>query len=549
MAGTDKSQGVLGGGPPTSSTHHHNPMHTTLQVISFSPKTCLELLKSGALSKQQIEFEYQYFKANIDSFEVTSKTRTVNEISKIKSLSDCFTKGLCVDVDKYVENLNEYSKLISFFSCRLNDAKSWLEELQTRTTLPSPTPSPSPSVELQEPVSFLNFDIKDYQVEDFRTLIYTTIGERKVCYFGNKPYQYSKVVHKPQEYPTSGVIRDITDKLMDNIPDFDIEKYSCLVTLYEDGSNYIPFHSDSELGIELCSNIYTVSIGSTREIHFCNTIGNVVPKSYLLPHGSVYCMSSESQLLWEHSIPKCGVKSPRVSLTFRHMAADPPPPVPSSPAVPPIQPPTAGFECAPNPNLNPVHRVLLLTDSIHASFNTRLLGDNVYSVRKINFNLVNTKMFEKEFEYSDMIVISCGVNDLSRNQYTASSLASEMRDQVHSWCTKYPDKQFIFNSILNVSRNVNGGHIINQNIDNFNKFVFEMSLNISNLWFLDTQFVILNRRLQGLNPHGNGVHISFSTARALRSVLQGCILNFFRDTHAEVWPLRPQFWQIRNRYY
>lgn len=198
-----------------------------------------------------------------------------------------------------------------------------------------------------------------------------------------------------------------------------------------------------------------------------------------------------------------------------------------------------------------MYRVLFLTDSVHASFNTKLLGNNVYCVRKINMLLTDTSTFEHEFKYSDIVVISCGVNDLSRNGYSASALASEMRDQVYSWCRRYPDKEFIFNSIFNISRNVQWSDLINQNIDSFNRFIFEVSLNIGNLWFLDTQCAIYERRLQGLNPHGNGVHITFSTARALGSVLQGCILNFFcagSGVPAEAWPLRPQFRRIRDQH-
>ena len=551
---TDKSliPGVLGGGPPTSSSHC-NPMHPSQQVMSFSPKTCLELLQSGALSKQQIDFEFNYFKTNIECFEVSGRTRTLNEVVKTKSLTDCFVKGMSVDIDKYVQNLNRYSDLTSLFSCRLNDAMSWLDEIRKLSETSSTTPAPSSSlsgVNLPEPVSFLDFDVKGAQVKDFRELNFKTVGSRKVCYFGDKPYQYSKQVHEPQDYPPTGALRDIVNKLSDNITDFDIKKFSCLVTLYEDGRDFIPFHADLEASIQPGSNIYTVSIGSVRELHFCNIVGPLCPKSYALPDGSVHCMTSESQIFWEHSIPQSSATAPRISLTFRHMSADPP--VSRRSVPPPINSPTAGFVKSPSPA--PARRVLFLTDSIHASFNTKILGNNIYCVKKINMTLRNTSSYEDEFGYSDIVVISCGVNDLSRSRYSASALASEMRDQVHSWCRKYPTKVFIFNSILNISRDVEWSNLINDNIYDFNRFMFEMSLNIDNLWFLDTQCAIYERRLQGINPHGNGIHITYSTARTLGSVLQGCILNFCgagsrERGYEEVWPLRPSFRRLGDQRY
>ena len=56
--------------------------------------------------------------------------------------------------------------------------------------------------------------------------------------------------------------------------DITLENYTCLCTLYKDGSVGIPMHSDSEPGsIMEDSQIYTVSIGATRNLRISNTVG------------------------------------------------------------------------------------------------------------------------------------------------------------------------------------------------------------------------------------------------------------------------------------
>ena len=65
------------------------------------------------------------------------------------------------------------------------------------------------------------------------------------------------------------------------------------MTLYEDGKSSIPPHSDNEQSILLESDIYTVSLGSTRSLIFQNIIGPVSKQSkHDLMHGSVHSMDS-----------------------------------------------------------------------------------------------------------------------------------------------------------------------------------------------------------------------------------------------------------------
>ena len=102
--------------------------------------------------------------------------------------------------------------------------------------------------------------------------------------------------------------------------DFSRDKYTCLVTLYPDGKSHIPPHSDNEAQIVADSQIYTISLGSSRTLTLQNQDGVVNETDVELVHGSLYSMSRESQATWKHSIrADSAVSEPRLSFTFRRL--------------------------------------------------------------------------------------------------------------------------------------------------------------------------------------------------------------------------------------
>lgn len=95
---------------------------------------------------------------------------------------------------------------------------------------------------------------------------------------------------------------------------------SMLINLYEDGTNIIPKHSDSEYIFGDNPTIAVLSIGATRTIRF-------TPKSHYkdgkimdfeLKSNSLLIMADETQKVYQHEILKDPtVTEPRYSLTFR----------------------------------------------------------------------------------------------------------------------------------------------------------------------------------------------------------------------------------------
>jgi alkylated DNA repair dioxygenase AlkB len=91
----------------------------------------------------------------------------------------------------------------------------------------------------------------------------------------------------------------------------------CLINKYENGSDYIGYHSDKEKDIVEGSVIASVSLGATRRFNI-KMIGGKIECALDLQHGSLLLMGGDTQKHYKHSLPKtakdCGV---RLNLTFR----------------------------------------------------------------------------------------------------------------------------------------------------------------------------------------------------------------------------------------
>lgn len=98
---------------------------------------------------------------------------------------------------------------------------------------------------------------------------------------------------------------------------------SCLLNLYEDGSQGMAWHHDDEKGLGQNSNIASLSFGAERRFDLRHKISRE-KTSINLEHGSLLVMAGKTQACWQHQLPKTTrVKQPRVNLTFRRMLDSP----------------------------------------------------------------------------------------------------------------------------------------------------------------------------------------------------------------------------------
>ena len=566
-----QTKAALGGGTPTSFVSDPLPgppdiagnvtrtdditkqLQTNLTDVTatgftFTAKTCLELLP--LLSPEQLDFEFNYRTTVLgQKFDNIRSMRKPSDQIKQSALIQSFSNVMSNDLPLFVNDCNIYQTLICDLSCSVDKAKAHIEELLSLRQQ-TPTDCKVPDTSLPEPVCFLNFNVGNYEINDIcKDVDFDRVGSRKVAHFGSVEYSYGRIKHPARDYPENPAhtINKIFDEIAGglNDPEFTRENYSCLVTLYDDGKANIKPHSDDELSILPNSSIYTLSIGEVRTLNFRNILGPVQQQSFNLPNGSIHVMTRDSQNFWEHSIPPvsrpCG---PRISLTFRRLIE----PQDTSPIFvpPPISKPTRPSPSTPTAK-QPVKRILLLTDSIISTFPTDIFPENLCCIKKLNFKLCDIEKYESEFVYTDYVIISSGVNDLSRYNHTAQSLIDEMRHKLKYFCEKYPNTNFIFNSLLYTSSKYEW---LNREIDIFNAAMFRLSLDVrsrsGNFWFFDSHHVIkcdVERRNYQVLDLRHGIHITDIAKRAVSSALRTCIVYVDRQdnrTHT-YWPLRPHF--------
>ena len=570
-------------GPPLGEVEplEGKPDSRQPRPYSFSPKTCLELLKKGVLTDSQLEFERCHLKALGHDIDIRLRISTSRAIV-VKALEDQLVSQICYE---YGLDAQKHVHLVNHFSCAVQRAAAELERLTTIAAAAAPpvTPAatPSPVIDTSEwkphttdphsdryspeqvPTATMDpsvCTVRGFDCVDFRDLSVDAVmdqlnidrpasnGSRTTAYYGKIAYSYGHMTHEPHPYPECDLFTKIFDRMSSVDPDFTRESYTCLVTLYQDGRSSIPPHSDNEAQIVPDSTIYTISVGAPRSLVLQNQVGVISETSVLIPHGSLYSMSRESQTSWKHSIAADeSVTTPRVSFTFRRLL--PLTELPPRPRAPPITHPD-NYQSPNAPPRGTHDRVLLLTDSILAGTPPQIFDrvDGHRCIKKMNKQLVDIFNFEPEFRFTSTVIISCGVNDMSCYGLRAHVLADLVTRRLLNTCRKHSGTTFIFNSVLHTRH-----RWLNEEIDNFNRMMFELSFHAPNLKFFDSHDVLLNNRLsrrtadviQSSDPRG--VHITHAARHLISDnlVLATDDMDCTRKKRALHPRLRRWSWPIR----
>ena len=470
---------------------------------TLSSRTCLAILDK--LDETQLDYEIKH----IRTFDPSFVSKAKNKQSKLNLIRNLLNNSLKLECNNI---LDSYNALLNSVSCAAERAETLVERLDDVSTRVTATPpqqliSEEPTDDtrhlpvtrdpaetpftgnLDNPVSLCDIKVGDVSANDISAFIDFNRphpGGRRTAYFGNKPYGYGRVKHEPAPYPEHQTLDKIFDALASINPDITREHYSCLATLYSDGGSSIPLHQDNEATIDPDSNIYCVSFGAKRVLKVSNTIGPLVEHEVPLEHGSVYYMSRTSQDNWRHGIDRdANVTIPRVSLTFRKLN-DPNQPT-ERVVVPPVAPPSSHHAPASHSRTS---RVLFVHDSMHSTCPEKIF-EQVHGhtcVKRVNYQLADVFGFEPEFKYAKTVLISCGINDLARYGKTARSLADVVCNRLAKCCRDNHGTNFIFNSITLTKNN----DWLNKEIEQFNDFMYDLSVSIPNLTFFDSHALIRN---------------------------------------------------------
>ena len=91
-----------------------------------------------------------------------------------------------------------------------------------------------------------------------------------------------------------------------------------LLNWYQDGEEYMGWHSDDEKSLGPAPVVAMLSLGASRPFLFRLKANNQIKHSVELEDASWLVMSASTQVLWQHSLPvRKRIKEERMSLTFR----------------------------------------------------------------------------------------------------------------------------------------------------------------------------------------------------------------------------------------
>ncbi len=140
------------------------------------------------------------------------------------------------------------------------------------------------------------------------------IVPRYTAFLGDKnvKYKYSGVENVANGWPIWFL------PLLQDVNSFSNTDFNgCLLNLYRSGIDKMGWHSDNEPEIDQKSDIFSLSLGSTRDFAFKNRIsGHRFDLN--LCDGDLLIMRAGCQEEWVHSLPvRKRVKGSRINLTFR----------------------------------------------------------------------------------------------------------------------------------------------------------------------------------------------------------------------------------------
>ena len=142
------------------------------------------------------------------------------------------------------------------------------------------------------------------------------ITKRKVAWYGDEsyPYTYSNTTKVALPWTTALLeLKKVVEEKTDSIYN------SCLLNLYNNGSEGMAYHSDDEKTLAKHSPIASLSFGAERRFLFKHKQTKETITTHL-SHGSLLVMKDETQVNWLHRLPTTTkILKPRINLTFRQM--------------------------------------------------------------------------------------------------------------------------------------------------------------------------------------------------------------------------------------
>ena len=142
-------------------------------------------------------------------------------------------------------------------------------------------------------------------------------------FFQNYGESYNFSGKKHESIPITPFLKKYLDYINSLNQDKDYQFNQILVNWYQDGNDYIGYHSDDESQLVPNTSIYCFSFGQERDFFLKSKNVDIDETyKYKLLNNSLIEMGGECQKYYKHSISKiCGEKAnktkPRISITIR----------------------------------------------------------------------------------------------------------------------------------------------------------------------------------------------------------------------------------------
>lgn len=157
------------------------------------------------------------------------------------------------------------------------------------------------------------------------------------CFYNSKPnkkhkiFIYGKSIEQPRYTQTYGKDYIYSNTIVKSFPfTAFLSKYlafannlgnnfnMALVNWYENGNNYIGWHSDNETQIKKNTSIVSITFGAERDFQIREKINHKNKFTLKLENNSYLIMGGEFQNEFQHQLPKrLKCKDKRINITFR----------------------------------------------------------------------------------------------------------------------------------------------------------------------------------------------------------------------------------------
>ena len=139
--------------------------------------------------------------------------------------------------------------------------------------------------------------------------------KRKSAWYGKNPFSYTFSGQTLTAHPWNSPLEKIHQKISERT---NLSFNSCLLNLYQDGSQGMGWHADNEPELDPTSPIISISIGAERYFDFKHKTSKFKMR-FTLGSGSLLIMHPPTQKFWVHQVPiSKKIISPRINLTFRN---------------------------------------------------------------------------------------------------------------------------------------------------------------------------------------------------------------------------------------